>query len=73
VDRIDDAAVGSVGEGGDVFVDGLEGVVEVLGASGWQGTTPRNEANQRAELDDPVKAAAGTGANHCLDPGWGPV
>jgi hypothetical protein len=32
-DGIADAAVGSVGEAGDVFVDGLEGFVEVLGAS----------------------------------------
>ncbi len=34
VDGIDDAAVGSVGEGGDVFVDGLEGLVEILRVGG---------------------------------------
>ena len=34
VNGVDDAAVGSVGEGGDVFVDGLERLVEVLSASG---------------------------------------
>jgi len=34
MDGIDDAAVRSVGEGGDVFVDGLEGFVETLRVGG---------------------------------------
>jgi hypothetical protein len=42
MDGIDDAVVGREGESGDVFVDGLEGLVEILGAS---------ERNEKAEDD----------------------
>ena len=32
IDGVGDAAVGAEGEGGDFFVDGLERLVEILGA-----------------------------------------
>jgi len=50
VDGIDDAAVRSVGEGGDVFVDGLEGLVEILRASGGHAAAADKNADQRTEL-----------------------
>ena len=44
VDGVDDAAVGSVGEGGDFFVDGLEGLVEILGSRAlWKEEKEREE------------------------------
>src|SRR2546429_6509340 len=46
IDGINDAAVRSVGEGSDVFVDGLERLVEVLGAGGRQRAAAGDEAAQ---------------------------
>src|SRR5207302_7676589 len=71
IDGINDAAVGGVREGGDVFVDGLERLVEVLSAGGGKGTAARDETEQRAELAKPPEAAAREGASHGF--GCGPV
>ncbi|OLC95315.1 MAG: hypothetical protein AUH86_12230 [Acidobacteria bacterium 13_1_40CM_4_58_4] len=71
VNRVGNAAVGSEGEGGDFFVDGLEGLVEILGAGGWQRTAAEDNAKQRAEFAEPPKAAARARAGHGL--GCGPV
>ena len=46
IDGINDAAVRSVGEGSDVFVDGLERLVEVLGAGGRQRAAAGDETEQ---------------------------
>ncbi len=73
IDGVDDAAVGSVGEGGDFFFDGLQRLVEILGASGGQRAAAHNRAHKRTESAEPAKSAYGTGAGHCLGPGCGPV
>src|SRR6266403_2442613 len=52
INGVNDAAVGGVGEGGDVLVDGLERFVEILGAGGRQGTADE-KTEQRAELTEP--------------------
>lgn len=44
-DGIDDATVGSEAEGGDFFVDILEGLVEVLGASARRGAAAHDKAD----------------------------
>src|SRR2546430_1517025 len=71
VDGINDAAVGGVREGGDIFVDGLERFVEILGAGGGKGTAAGEKTEQRAELTEPAEAAARKGASHGF--GCGPV
>jgi len=48
-DGIGDAAVGCEAEGGDFFVDVLEGLVEILGARKWKRANPSEHTNQRAE------------------------
>src|SRR5260370_19347887 len=73
IDGIDDASVGGVGEGGDFFVDGLEGLVEILGAGGRQRAAAYEGTDQRAKTAEPAKSAYGTGTGHCLGPGCGPV
>src|SRR5260370_23764301 len=73
IDGIDDAAVGGVGEGGDLLVDGLEGLVEVLGAGGGQRTAAHKSAGQRTETAKPTKSTKGTGTDHWCGPGGGPV
>src|SRR5439155_12402537 len=64
IDGVSDAAVGGVSEGGDVFVDGLERLIEILAAGGGQRAAPGEETEQRAELAKPPEAAASAGASH---------
>src|SRR5260370_18822829 len=73
VDGIDDAAVGSVGEGGNFLVDGLERLVEILGFGGRQSATAHKRAHQRTETTEPAKSAERKETGHFLGPGWGPV
>jgi hypothetical protein len=74
-DGVDDATVRSVGEAGDVFVDGLERLVEIdiLRAGGRKGTTAGNCADERAETAKPPETAAGTGAGTSHGLGCGAV
>jgi len=71
IDGVDNAAVGGVREGGDIFVDGLERFVEILGAGSGKGTAAGEKTEQRAKLAEPPEAAASAGASHGF--GCGPV
>jgi hypothetical protein len=46
IDGIGDAAVGSEGEGGDVFVDGLKRLVGILGFALGQRATANDYTHQ---------------------------
>src|SRR5882724_286054 len=73
VDGIDDAAVGSVGESGDLFVDGLQGLVEILSFGGWQRAAAHDRTYERTKTAEQAKSAERKGAGHFLGPGCGPV
>src|SRR2546430_150435 len=63
---IDDAVVGSKREGSDVFVDGLEGLIEILGEGGGNGAAAQEDAEQRTHRAEPEQAVRGAGTGHGL-------
>ncbi len=61
-----DAVVGSKGKGSNVFVDGLEGLIEILDQGRGNGGAAQEDAEQRTHKAEPARAVRGTGMGHGL-------